>query len=110
MKKCIFIFIALIGIAVMASAQTQTVRTVLQPYIDRGDLPGIVAVIATPDKILSIESLGYQDIANGKKMSPDVLFWIASQSKSITATAVMVPGSTVLSLNEKYRKNETGDL
>ena len=90
MKKCIFTFIALICVAMMAGAQTPTVRTVLQPYIDRGDLPGIVAVIATPDKILSIESLGYQDIAKGKKMSPDVLFWIASQSKSITATAVMM--------------------
>lgn len=82
--------IHLIFIAIFASAQTQNIRTVLQPYVDNGDLPGIVAVIANPDKIFYVEALGYQDIAKNKKMSSDVLFWIASQSKVFTGTAVMM--------------------
>jgi CubicO group peptidase (beta-lactamase class C family) len=62
----------------------------LQPYIDRGDLPGIVTIIASTDKIVSVESFGYQDIMKNRKMASDALFWIASQSKTITGTAVMM--------------------
>ncbi|MCA9136425.1 MAG: beta-lactamase family protein [Planctomycetales bacterium] len=67
-----------------------TAATVLQPYVDRHELAGAVALVADQDKVLSIESVGFADIQAGKPMSSDSLFWIASQSKGMTATAVMM--------------------
>jgi len=90
MNRKLLLSISFICAIICASAQTQNIRTVLQPYIDRGDLPGIVTIIAQPDKILSIESFGYQHIAKNKKMASDALFWMASQSKTITGAAVMI--------------------
>jgi CubicO group peptidase (beta-lactamase class C family) len=37
-----------------------------------------------------VEALGFADIAGKKAMKTDALFWIASQSKAMTATAVMM--------------------
>jgi CubicO group peptidase (beta-lactamase class C family) len=62
----------------------------MQPYVDSGDIPGAVTVVATADGLLSMECFGYQDVARGKKMEPDALFWIASQSKPVAAVAVMM--------------------
>ena len=72
------------------SVVSQSVSKVLQPYVDSGELPGFVTVVAKADKVLSMECLGYQDIAKNKKMEPNSLFWIASQSKPIAGAAVMM--------------------
>ena len=40
--------------------------------------------------MLSLEAVGYADVAAKKPMRTDALFWIASQSKPITATALMM--------------------
>jgi CubicO group peptidase (beta-lactamase class C family) len=39
---------------------------------------------------LTLEPVGFADVAAKKPMRPDTLFWIASQSKPITATALMM--------------------
>ena len=40
--------------------------------------------------MLSVENVGFADIAAGKPMKADSVFRIASQSKGITAAAVMM--------------------
>ena len=62
----------------------------VEPYVDRHVLAGAVALVATKDKILSHEAVGFMDVKARTPMRPDAVFWIASQSKSITATAVMM--------------------
>lgn len=62
----------------------------LQPFVDRHELAGAVMAVATVDRTLAIETVGFADIAQKKPMQKDSLFWIASQSKPITAAAVMV--------------------
>ncbi|WP_197996428.1 serine hydrolase domain-containing protein [Gimesia panareensis] len=62
----------------------------LQPFVDREELAGAVALVAGKEGILATETVGFADIANQKKMPPDAMFWIASQSKGMTATAVMM--------------------
>src|SRR5690349_5099580 len=66
------------------------VTTSLQPFVDRHNLAGAVAVVATKDKVLSTSTVGFADIAAQKAMPADAIFWIASQSKPITATALMM--------------------
>ncbi len=62
----------------------------LQPFVESHTLAGAVTLVASKDKILSLEAVGFEDIAAKKPMRTDALFWIASQSKPITATALMM--------------------
>ncbi len=93
MKKffCIALLLALCAPAANAqSALDGDIRGMLQPYIDNGDLPGVVTVVADRDEVLSLVSVGWRDVENKGKMDADALFWIASQSKPIAGCAVMM--------------------
>src|SRR5436190_3568763 len=68
----------------------ETPAAALKPFIDRHVLAGAVTLVATKDKVLSHEAVGFMDLRAQLPMRPDALFWIASQSKPITATAVMM--------------------
>ena len=63
---------------------------ILQPYVDAGELAGAVTLVATKDRVLSLEAVGFADIAARKLMTADALFWIASQTKPMTSTALMM--------------------
>ena len=65
-------------------------ETVLAPFVQREELAGAVALVANKEKVLSVTAVGFADIEAKKSMSPDAVFWIASQSKGITAAAVMM--------------------
>lgn len=84
-------------LAVCASLPTQTnaadathIAAALQPFVDSHTLAGAVTLVADKDKILSLDAVGWADIGERKPMATDDLFWIASQSKPITATALMM--------------------
>jgi CubicO group peptidase (beta-lactamase class C family) len=66
------------------------VRAALQKAIDDGEVPGAVAVVVTKDRVLDLEVVGLADVANKKPMRADTVFSIASMSKLITATAVLM--------------------
>ena len=67
-----------------------TSSIVLKTFVDKHELAGAVALVAYKNKVLSVESVGFADIAAGKVMKQDNIFWIASQSKPMTAVAVMM--------------------
>jgi CubicO group peptidase (beta-lactamase class C family) len=58
---------------------------VLQPFVDKHELAGAVTLVASKDKVLAVEAVGWADIAARRPMRTDCVFWIASQSKPITA-------------------------
>lgn len=62
----------------------------VQPFVDRQELAGAVMLVADKDKVLTSEAVGWADIGAQKPMRTDSLFWIASQSKPITGTALML--------------------
>ena len=62
----------------------------LKPYVDRGVLAGAVVLVADRERVLSAEAVGYADVAAKAPMKADSVFWIASQSKPITAAALMI--------------------
>ena len=49
-----------------------------------------MTLVANKEKVLSLEAIGFADIAADKRLKPDAMFWIASQSKPITCTALMI--------------------
>jgi CubicO group peptidase (beta-lactamase class C family) len=62
----------------------------VQPYVDSHSLAGAVMLVANKDRVLNLCAVGYTDIAAKQPMPTNALFWIASQSKPITATALMM--------------------
>ena len=53
------------------------------------EVPGVVAVAATGDGVLYEGAFGKRDLAKGTDMTIDSVFWIASMTKALTATAAM---------------------
>ena len=54
------------------------------------NLPGMVTLLARNGKIVLWKAYGMANSEEGRKMKRDDIFRIASQSKAITATAVMM--------------------
>ena len=91
--------IAIVGIhctAAVARAQSDLPTTSkpiaagLQPFVESHTLAGAVTLVASKDKVLSLEAVGFADIAGKKPMQTNDLFWIASMSKAMTASALMM--------------------
>ena len=64
--------------------------SVLQPFVDSQSLAGAVILVADRSKVICLEAIGFADVAAGLPMQTGSLFWIASQTKPITATALMM--------------------
>ncbi len=58
--------------------------------VREGKVPGVVALVARHGKIVYHKAFGMADSEAGRPLKRDDIFRIASQSKAITATAVMV--------------------
>jgi CubicO group peptidase (beta-lactamase class C family) len=78
------------GTSAVAADKEGKLALALQPFVDSHALAGAVLLVADKEKILDVETVGYADIAGQKPMRADSVFWIASMSKPITATALML--------------------
>lgn len=58
--------------------------------VKSGQIPGVVALVARHGKIIYHKAFGKADNAGNRPLNPDDIFRIASQTKAITATAVMM--------------------
>jgi CubicO group peptidase (beta-lactamase class C family) len=62
----------------------------LQHLVDKHLLSGAVVLVANRDRVLDLEPTGYASLERKTPMTDDSLFWIASMTKSFTATALMM--------------------
>jgi CubicO group peptidase (beta-lactamase class C family) len=90
MKRIIFSLVLCLFVFSVSADDKFPVKETLEPYVKNGDLAGIVTVIADKDKILQLNTLGYADLEQKRPITEDSLFWIASQSKPVTAVAAMI--------------------
>ena len=74
----------------MSPERLDRIDAMCKKAIQDGDLPGIVAFVARKGKIIFHEAYGMSDNPSSRKMKKDDIFRIASQSKAITSTAVMM--------------------
>jgi CubicO group peptidase (beta-lactamase class C family) len=79
---------ALPAIAPLHAASFNEIPGKMQALVDQGQVSGVVTLVATKDQILHCEAVGKSDLASGRDMRKDDIFWIASMSKPITAVAV----------------------
>jgi len=81
------------GIPVSVGMSTERIARIdamCNEAIDKGEVPGIVALVARQGKIVLYKAYGKADNQSGRNLKRDDIFRIASQSKAITATAVMM--------------------
>ena len=88
------LFLATLAVVAMtpetSTAESASVAAALQPFVERHALAGAVTLVASKDKVLDVGAVGFADVEGNKPMTADAIFWIASQSKPITATAFMM--------------------
>ena len=99
---------ALLFVAVAAaddSTKSSKVRERMQAFADQNIISGSVTVVATKDKILQLESVGYADLKTRDRMRPDHMFWIASMTKPMTGVCVlMLQDEEKLSIDDPVQK------
>jgi CubicO group peptidase (beta-lactamase class C family) len=61
----------------------------LAAAVDRGDVPGLVAMAATRKRVLYEAAFGLADVGHDRRMTTDALFRIASMTKPVTSVAAM---------------------
>ncbi len=74
----------------MSPERLAKIDAMLKAQISEGNLPGAVALIARNGKIVFHNAYGTANSKSGKKLEKDAIFRIASQTKAITATGVMM--------------------
>src|SRR5215472_17480134 len=62
----------------------------MQEMLAKNEIAGAVTMVVTRNKIVHLETIGCADVAAKKPMTPDTLFWIASMTKPITGTAILM--------------------
>jgi len=74
----------------MSPERLSKIDAMLQEHITKNELPGAVALIARNGKIVFHKAYGMADVKSKKTMEKDAIFRIASQTKAITSTAVLM--------------------
>jgi CubicO group peptidase (beta-lactamase class C family) len=93
------------GQAIDASPQSDAIGAYLAPLVANHTLAGAVVLVATRDRILYLKAVGYRDIAARAPMATNDMFWIASVTKPMTATAfVMLVDEGKVSLDDPVEK------
>ena len=85
----------LFAAASLTAQETQAVpcpqmQAALQPLVDQHILGGAVMLVATKDRILCLDAVGFCDLETKKPMQVDNLFWLASISKTFVGLSVMM--------------------
>jgi len=66
------------------------VQHTMQRFVDDGQISGGVTLVAHRGEIVHLGAVGQADLATGRPMTTDTIFWIASMTKPLTATALMM--------------------
>src|SRR5690349_9322288 len=88
--RCMIVALLAATAAFADSSKLPGVGDAMQEMISKNEIAGAVTMVVSKDKILHLETTGYADVAAKKPMTPDSLFWIASMTKPITGTAILM--------------------
>jgi len=62
----------------------------MQQFVSEGQISGAVTLVTARDRVVHLGVVGKSDLSTGREMTPDTIFRIASLTKTITATALML--------------------
>ena len=79
------------AVALRAQApEVAAISDAMRAAVIKPEIAGAVTMVVTPDRVLHLSAVGQADIASAKPMTTDAMFWIASMTKPITGTAVLM--------------------
>jgi CubicO group peptidase (beta-lactamase class C family) len=100
MENRFFLLTLFIGTLMFAHAQSPTaseeraqpdpIQSYLQPLVNNRTIAGAVTLVAAGNHTVYLKAVGFRDLTSGTPMTTDAMFWIASTSKPMTATALMM--------------------
>jgi CubicO group peptidase (beta-lactamase class C family) len=70
--------------------QFAAVRAAMRRFVDSGDAPSVAVSVARDGRIVWEEAIGWANRERAIRATPNTMYPLASISKSLTATAVMV--------------------
>jgi methyl acetate hydrolase len=97
MKRTVFCVVVLMLVSLDAARTGPALRSsgpaalsqFFTDVIARGDVPGIVAIVVSADRVLYHEAFGKMNVAKNTPMAKDTIFRIASMTKAVTSVGVM---------------------
>ncbi|HTF31559.1 MAG TPA: serine hydrolase domain-containing protein [Flavitalea sp.] len=78
------------SVAGYSKERLQRIDQTIQEYVDKKWIAGATAIIVHDGKIVYYKGIGHDDIEKKTPLKRDAIFRIASQTKAITSTAVMI--------------------
>jgi CubicO group peptidase (beta-lactamase class C family) len=83
-------FTTFTGAAEPDQSKLAAIRERMQAFVDRSEIAGAVTVVGRQSGIVSYEAIGMRDLESKSPMQKDTMFRIASMTKPITATGIMI--------------------
>jgi CubicO group peptidase (beta-lactamase class C family) len=74
----------------LSSDRLERIHQVMERHIQAGDIAGGVTLVARRGRLAHLEAHGVMDLDSRKPMPKDAIFRIASMSKPITGTAILM--------------------
>ena len=74
----------------LSSERLQRIHEMVMRHVEAGDISGAVTMVARRGRVVHFEAHGLMDIEAKKPMTKDALFRLASSSKPVTATAILM--------------------
>jgi CubicO group peptidase (beta-lactamase class C family) len=104
MNRYFSIYICIVGLVIESTVFAQTTATApnkpadalpaisvaKQKFVDAGDISGAVTLVGRNGKVIHHAAVGLADIQSNRPMKPGSLFSIASMTKPVVATAIMI--------------------
>ena len=74
----------------MSSERLERLERVMQGYVDRSDVAGVVTLVARRGKVVHFAAAGRRDVEQQRPMTHDTVFRMASMTKPIASVALMM--------------------
>jgi CubicO group peptidase (beta-lactamase class C family) len=73
----------------LSAVRLARIDKVFQQYVDENRIGGAVGLVLQDGKVVYEGAAGWADKEAGRKMAPDTIFRIASQTKALTSEAIL---------------------
>ena len=74
----------------MSSGKLREIRPLMQSFVDKEKVAGLVTAVARDGKVVHFEAIGSMDVERNRPMQADTIFRMYSMTKPVTAAAIMI--------------------
>jgi CubicO group peptidase (beta-lactamase class C family) len=89
-RYCLVVLLALPGLAQAQFSNRTEIDAYLQQAVQETQIPGLVALAVDKEQVIYTAAVGRRNVVGGEQMTMDTIFNLASMTKPIAATAIMM--------------------